>query len=99
MPAEGGESAFLFTPFVRSWSTSGAVGSEAAEFAVCTGNDPEDDDAEPGVVAVCPAETEPETVVGDAAAAVAVALPDTCTDNGAVATAVLCCSVAKALDG
>ena len=97
MSAEGGESAFLFTPFVRSWSITGTVGSDdAAEFAVFTGI--EEDDAD--VVAVCPADTEPETVVGDAAAAVAVALPDTGTDCDAVAAAVLCCSaVTKVLDG
>ena len=98
MSAEGGESAFLFTPFVRSWSTTGTVGSEAAEFAVFTGIE-DDEDAEVDV-AVCPADTEPETVVGDAAAAVAVALPDTGTDCDAVAAAVLCCSdVTKVLDG
>ena len=96
MSAEGGESAFLFTPFVRSWSTTGTVGSDAAEFAVFTGADEDEEDD----VAVCPADTEPETVVGDAAAAVAVALPDTGTDCDAVAAAVLCCSdVTKVLDG
>ena len=101
MSAEGEASAiFRLTPFVRSWSISGTVGSDdAAEFAVCTGIE-EDDDAEPDVVAVCPAVTEPETVVGDAAAAVAVALPDTGADCGAVAAAVLCCSaVTTVLDG
>ena len=102
MSAEGEASAiFRLTPFVRSWSTTGTVGSDdAAEFAVCTGIE-EDDDAEPDVVAVCPAVTEPETVMGDAAAAaVAVALPDTGTDCVAVAAAVLCCSAdTKVLDG
>ena len=95
MSAEGGESAFLFTPFVRSWSTTGTVGSEAAEFAVFTGIEEDEEDD----VAVCPADTEPETVVGDAAAAVAV-LPFAGSDCDAVATAVLCCSdVTKVLDG
>ena len=94
MSAEGGKSAFLFTPFVRSWSPTGA-GSEAAEFAVFTGADEDAEDDDP----VSPADTEPETVVGDAAAAVVV-LPFAGSDCDAVATAVLCCSVAKAvLDG
>ena len=98
----GDEAAAIFrlTPRVRSWSVSCAVGTEdAAEFAVCTGFE-EDDDAEPDVVAVLPAVTEPETVVGDAAAAVAVALPDTGTGGVAVAAAVLCCSAdTRVLDG
>ena len=93
MSAEGGESAFLFTPFVRSWSTTGTVGNDAAEFAVIAGADEDEEDD-------CPAVAEPETVVGDAAAAVAVALPDTGTDCDAVAAAVLCCSaVTNVLDG
>ena len=48
---------FRLTPRVRSWSVSCTVGTEdAAEFAVCTGIE-EDDDAEPDVVAVvCPAD-------------------------------------------
>ena len=94
----GGVAAAIFrlTPLVRSWSISGTVGSDAAEFAVFTGADEDEEDD----VAVCPADTEPETVVGDAAAAVAVALPDTGTDCDAVAAAVLCCSdVTKVLDG
>ena len=87
------------TPRVRSWSVSCTVGTEdAAEFDCCTGIE-EDDEAEPDVVAVLPAVTEPGTVVGNAAAAVAVALPDTGTDGVAVAAAVLCCSADTVLDG
>ena len=94
MSAEGGESAFLFTPFVRSWSPTGA-GSEAAEFAVFTGAVDDADADDP----VYPTVSEPKTVEGDAAAAVAVCTPAGTELDEVATTAPGCSCVNAVLDG